>query len=209
MYIEKDTEPQEFTDWKKKPRKKGVKKYKHLRGKIKKKVYESLIREQGGLCAYCERPLIELNRVKDYHIDHLNPQSLLANDDLEYKNFLCSCLRQTAKGDPLHCGKLKENKIIPVHPLQKDCQSKFTYTAIGEIDGVDQTSKDTIVILGLDIDKLTDMRKDAVAPFLSNEIDHNEFQSFVAGYTTPDHEGKRNAFCSMIEYLFKDFLEIR
>lgn len=207
-YILKSVEPQQFTDWKHKPSK-IIKQYKHLRGKIKKKVYEYLIREQGGLCAYCERPLIESDREKDYHIDHLNPQHLLAGDDLNYANFICSCLNQTAKGDPLHCGKLKDKKIIAVHPLQEDCQSKFTYTAMGVIDGVDQDTKNTIKILGLDIYKLTDMRNDAVSPFLSNEIEQDEFQSFVAGYLTPDKDGKRNAFCSMIEFLFKDFVEVR
>jgi uncharacterized protein (TIGR02646 family) len=207
-YIQKGAEPQDFIDWKNKPSK-IVKRYKHLRDEVKKKVYESLIREQGGLCAYCERQLIERDRVEDYHIEHLNPRSLTIGIELDYDNFLCSCLRQTAKGEPLHCGKLKEDKILPVHPLQQDCQSKFTYTAMGEINGVDQDSQDTIAILGLNIYKLIDMRKDVIAPFLSDEIENSEFQSFVTGYISPDPDGKRNAFCSMIEYLFKDLVEVR
>jgi hypothetical protein len=77
---------------------------------------------------------------------------------------------------------------------------------MGNIDGVDTDTTDTIKILGLDIDKLTDMRRDAVSPFLSSEIDNNEFQHFVLGYITNVQDGKRNAFCSMIEYLFKNFV---
>jgi hypothetical protein len=77
---------------------------------------------------------------------------------------------------------------------------------MGNIDGIDQDAKDTIKILGLDINKLSDMRRSAVSPFLSNEIDDNEFQLFVVGYLAQDQDGKRNAFCSMIEFLFKDFV---
>jgi uncharacterized protein (TIGR02646 family) len=204
-YIQKDTEPQLFSDWKALANEDWQPTYGNLKGSEKRDVYQSLLTEQGHICCYCERELI----ADDYHIEHLNPQYLRAGDDLDYANFICSCLNQTAKGVPLHCGKLKDDKIIPVHPLQEDCQSKFTYTAMGVIDGVDQVTKDTIRILGLDIDKLTDMRNDAVSPFLSDEIDLDQFQSFIAGYITPDEDGKRNAFCSMIEFLFKDFVEVR
>ena len=198
-YIQKGAEPQKFSDWKCLANEEWHPNYENLSGVEKKAVYQSLLAEQGHICCYCERQLI----ANDYHIEHLNPQTLHAGDDLNYENFICSCLKQTARGEPLHCGKLKEDKIISIHPLQQDCQSKFTYTAMGEIDGVDQDTKETIQFLGLNIDKLTDMRADAVSPFLSDEIEQDEFQSFVAGYIIPDHNDKRNAFCSMIEFLFK------
>jgi uncharacterized protein (TIGR02646 family) len=204
-HIQKRTEPKEFTDWKAHANEDWQPTYEHLSGDEKKAVYESLLAEQGHICCYCERELAQ----NDYHIEHLNPQHLGAGDDLQYANFICSCLNQTAKGVPLHCGKLKDDKLLRIHPLQEDCQSKFTFTVLGEIDGVDKDAKDTIKILGLDIDKLTDMRKVAVEPFLSEEIDQDEFQSFIAGYITLNKNGNRNAFCSMIEFLFKGFLEVR
>lgn len=197
-YIQKGAEPQEFIDWKTLANKNWQPTYADLSGNVKEAVYQSLLNEQGYICCYCERELIE----NDYHIEHLNPQRLHAGDDLDYTNFICSCLNQTTRGDPLHCGKLKDNKIISVHPLQSDCQSKFTYTFTGEIDGVDQDTKDTIKNLGLNIDKLNAMRKEALSPFLSDDIDTDELKTFVAGYVSLSHNGKRNAFCSMIEYLF-------
>lgn len=203
-YIQKGAEPKEFSDWKTLANNDWQPTYDNLSGNEKKAVYNSLLSEQGHICCYCERELLN----KDFHIEHLNPQCSGTGDDLDYANLICSCLNQTAKGIPLHCGKLKDDKLIPVHPLQQDCQSKFTYTAMGIIDGVDQDAKDTIETLGLNIEKLTNMRKDAVAPFVTDDIDNSEFQAFVKGYITTSTQCKRNAFCSMIEYLFKDIVEI-
>ncbi len=198
-YIKKSTEPSGFTYWKNKPSR-ITKGYKHLRGKVKKEVYKSLIDEQGGICAYCERSLLE-SHSEEYHIDHLNPQSNNAGDDLEYSNFLCSCLRDTAEGDPLHCGKLKDSALLPVHPLQQDCQSKFKFTADGGIDGLDSNAKKTIEILGLDIEKLRNMRGKALEPFLEPDI-ADDFIDFVKGYISITPDGKYNPFVSAVEYIF-------
>lgn len=200
-YIQKGPEPQAFTRWKALENDDWQPTYDKLSGEEKKAVYRSLLTEQGYICCYCERELIE----GDYHIEHLNPQWLPEVDDLDYANLICSCLNRTVKGSPLHCGKLKDDHIISVHPLQEDCQSKFIFTASGEINGIDEDSKNTIKKLGLDIDKLKDMRKEAIEPFLSDEIEQAEFQLFVTGYVTPDGV-KRNPFCSMIEFIFKDFI---
>ncbi len=200
-YIQKRPEPQEFTNWKNESTK-TPKTYDDLMGKNKEIVYESLINEQSGICAYCERQLVEVNGEKDYHIDHLNPQCNPNTDDLDYNNFLCSCLGNLVKGEPRHCGHLKANKILPVHPLQRDCQSKFTYNFTGEIDGIDQASKETIKILGLNIPKLVDMRNKVAEVFLTDDVNQEELQTFVASYITPDKESRRNPFCSMIEHLF-------
>ena len=198
-FIQKRPEPKEFADWKSLANENWQPTYDDLSGDVKKAVYNSLIMEQEHICCYCEREL----HSNDYHIEHLNPQSNGGGDDLDYSNFLCSCLQSTEKGEPLHCGKLKDNKIIPVHPFQKDCQSKFTYTASGEIAGGDQDSNDIIKILGLNIKKLIDMRKKAYEPFLTDDMTPDEFQKFVRGYITITADGKRNAFCSMIEFLFQ------
>lgn len=201
-YILKNNEPQAFSDWKASANDEWQPTYKNLPGDIKKVVYESLLNEQGHICCYCERELTE----NDYHIEHLNPQFLKEGDDLNYGNFICSCLNRTKKGTPLHCGQLKGKNIISINPLQEDCQSKFTYTAAGEINGEDHDANDTIEILGLNIKKLISMRKDAISPFLSGELDDDELKEFVLGYITCTPNGKRNAFCSMIEYIFQDIV---
>lgn len=197
-YIAKGIEPIEFSDWKALENEDWKPNYNELSGLVKTAVYNSLIEEQKGICCYCERELA----TPDYHIEHLNPQHKDEGDDLDYSNLLCSCLNKTTKGAPLHCGKLKGHEILPITPLQNDCQSKFEYTAMGEILGVNEEANRTIHILGLDIEKLVRMREFAASPFISEELDDDEFISFVEGYVTPNQDGSLNPFCSMIEFLF-------
>jgi len=197
-YIAKGAEPKEFTDWKLMENEDWKPTYNDLSGDVKKAVYSSLKAEQGHICCYCERELV----AGDFHIDHLNPQCINAGDDLIYENFLCSCLDKTAKGDPLHCGKLKGDVVIEVHPLLIDCYSKFEFTALGEIKGRGEEVNRTIKTLGLDVKKLNDMRKLVIDPFLDPEIEEVEFRKFVQGYLQRSPTGRINPFHSVIMCLF-------
>lgn len=206
-YIQKAAEPQVFSDWKALANEDWQPSYDVLPGNIKKAVYRSLLVEQGYICCYCERELVE----GDYHIEHLNPQHLHTGDGLNYSNFLCSCLNKTVKGEPLHCGKLKDDPencrklrdidILKVHPLQEDCSSHFSFSGIGEIKGETDSGTQTIKRLGLDIKKLNDMRKEALEPFL-DPISDTEFLEFVEGYLKPSATGRLNPFQTMITCLF-------
>lgn len=201
-HIQKTSEPQEFSDWKALANENWQPSYDDLSGKTKKSVYASLLREQGHICCYCERELMD----NDYHIEHLNPQFLKAGDDLDYSNFLCSCLRDTEKGKPLHCGMQKEDKNLSINPLQPDCQSKFKFTGDGGIEGIDADANSTIEILGLDIPKLNDFRKQALAPFFDKELTEQERENFIAGYLQLCSDGKYNPFISAVAYVFRERL---
>lgn len=198
-YIKKGVEPQTFTNWKALKNEQWEPTYDNLAGDPKKDVYLALLAEQGYLCCYCERELF----ADDYHVEHLNPQAMKAGDDLIYENFLCSCLNVTAKGDPLHCGKLKGDEVIDVNPLQQDCSAKFSFTAYGEIIGLTEAAKSTIKTLGLDIKKLVDMRKGVLDPFLDDSIEEADFIDFVSGYLDPPQLGKLSPFQSMVNCVLK------
>lgn len=202
-FINKKTEPMEFTRWKASAPPGQPRTYKQLKGPVKRILSESLRKEQGHICCYCEREL----KNEDFHIEHLNPQHLKHGDDLDYSNLLCSCMRNTAKGEPLHCGKEKDNSIIQVHPLQSDCQRKFKYTVTGKINGIDNVTQETINVLGLDKPKLRRFREDAFSPFLQSEITNEEFVMFVKEYLKKTSEGKYNPFISAVEYLFKKYVK--
>ena len=197
-YIKKGVEPTVFTNWKSSANANWRPSYDELSGTVKTAVYKSLLHEQGYICCYCEKRLEE----DDYHIEHLLPQSDPNTDSLDYANFLCSCLRSTEKGEPLHCGMLKQNNFIPVNPLQKNCQARFFYTANGNIDGLDEESQKTVNILGLNIPKLKDLRKKALEPFLDSTLDENSFVEFLKEYTKMTPDGKYNPFISAVEYVF-------
>jgi len=197
-YICKANEPEKFAKWKALANSDWQPTYNDLSGEIKAEVFCSLLKEQGNICCYCERELVD----GDYHIEHLNPQSAHVGDDLNYANFLCSCLNKTARGDPLHCGKLKGSDYIEVHPLLVNCSSEFSFVASGEITGRTEPAQRTIATLGLDINKLTSMRKTALEPFLDDAIEGDDFLKFVQNYLTPSEMGHLNPFQSMITEIF-------
>ena len=201
-YIEKGREPESFSNWKSLANENWQPTYNELSGQIKKDIKNTLIAEQGGICCYCERKL----QYDDSHIEHLNPQSNSQEERLNFDNLLCSCQKKLKKGEPRHCGNSKGDDILPITPLQIDCESKFKYNENGTIEPIDEYSKETIKILQLDIDKLNDLRANAIEPFIIDpitfeEISNEEVIIFAKGYLEKK-DGKYNEFHTTIKYLF-------
>lgn len=203
-YIEKGDEPQSFTDWKDLANEDWKPTYDKLSGQEKKDTKNALMEEQGHICCYCERVL----KYDDSHVEHLNPQCSSEEERLEFNNMLCSCQQTLKKGEPLHCGNSKGDKIILITPLQNDCKSKFTYTEDGQIGFVDEDTKETINYLKLDIDKLNDLREGIIDTFIyldpieKNELlSEEECRKYATKYLELSN-GKYNPFYTTIEYLF-------
>ena len=157
-YIVKESEPLEFTNWKKQDKmfQRGNPKWNRVPSSVKDNIRESLKKEQGYICCYCERKL----RNNDYHIEHFKPKDKFSALQLDYSNLICSCQLELEKGEPRHCGNSKENYIIPITPLMKNCENKFKYTVDGQIQYTDEDSNVTIQTLNLDIDKLNNFHYD-------------------------------------------------
>ena len=175
-----------------------------LSGTEKKEVKESLMKEQGYICCYCERRLTD----DDSHIEHFNPQSNKDVDPLDYSNMLCSCQNQLEQGEPRHCGILKDNWFDDrclVSPLEPGCERHFAYLVNGKILPAresDGAAKMTIEKLGLDINKLNALRKKAIEPFLDEELDEQEISRFVNGYLKKNSSGMFGEFWTTINYIF-------
>jgi uncharacterized protein (TIGR02646 family) len=106
--------------------------YKKLRSKKKQVLRQILSVEQGYICCYCGQRLV----LENSHIEHIRPQSVFAELSLDYKNLLVSCQAELQPGDPMHCGKAKDNwfdEELLVSPLQENCADFFEYTLAGEI----------------------------------------------------------------------------
>jgi uncharacterized protein (TIGR02646 family) len=203
-FIVKGPEPQEFTDWKALENEHWQPTYKDLSGQPKRAVEEALRKEQGNLCCYCERGL----RDGDFHIEHFQPQSDEAVDPLDFSNLLCSCQNQLKKGEPRHCGNLKDDWYSPellISPLDFGCEQRFSFTGDGEIQPAsadDVAATETIKRLGLNIPKLQDFRTKAIEPFLDEGLSAEELGVFVAGYLKRDEAGQFQEFWTTIHYLF-------
>jgi len=171
-HIVKDQDTPGFDEWNARANDDWQPTYEDLSGTIKEEVKNSLMKEQGYICCYCERRLTD----DDSHIEHFNPRSNNAANPLDYTNMLCSCQNRLEQGEPRHCGHLKgdwfDNQLL-VSPLDPDCEGRFAYTADGKIQPATKSSdaaRMTIVKLGLNINKLCALRNKAIEPFLDENL---------------------------------------
>lgn len=207
-HIVKQGEPQAFTDWKALANDDWQPTYDNLAGASKRAVKKALMEEQGYICCYCERRLTDA----DSHVEHFKPQSEEDVDPLDYTNMLCSCQNQIRKGEPRHCGNLKDNwfdQELLISPLEPGCESRFAFTGDGGIQAAtegDSAAAKTIVKLGLGIPKLNDLRARAIEPFLDENLTEQDLRDFVSGYLAKDAAGYFGEFWTTIRYVFGEFV---
>jgi len=206
-HIVKQNEPQAFTDWKAFANEDWCPTYGDLRGETKQAVKNALMTEQGYLCCYCERRLT----TDDSHIEHFRPQSDLSVDPLDFSNLLCSCQDQIKKGEPRHCGNLKDDwfdALLLISPLTPVCEGRFSFTGDGRISPTsltDPAAGESISRLGLDIPKLRALRAKAIEPFLDESLSETDMRRFVSGYLNLDADGRYGEFWTAIRYLFGSY----
>lgn len=202
-HIIKQLEPRELTDFKAAANPDWTPTYRGLTGIAKNALKESLMKEQGYICCYCERTLTD----DDSHIEHFKPQNDPSVDPLDFSNMLCSCQQKLTKGAARHCGNLKGgwfDSILLVSPLNRSCENKFGFRGDGTIYPIDDDVpvETTIEKLGLDIGKLNALRESAIEPFLDDTLSNEEFNLFVDSYLQTDSHGRYNNFHTTIRHLF-------
>ena len=125
MNIRKSAEPKEWT------------KYKNIPGVQFSGIpalQESLYREQGYLCAYCERriPVRDKMSTEDHRIEHWHCRDKYPDEVFSYGNLLMCCPGQIG-GGVSHCDVRKGNDIIEWSPLKKECTDSIRYSSDGTI----------------------------------------------------------------------------
>ena len=192
-WITKSAEPGAFTVWKSKDKMSHRPNWKRVRPGIRSVIHESLMSEQGYICCYCERRVA----MDDSHVEHFRPRKQFGFLELDYSNLLCSCLREQAPGQPSHCGHRKRNwfdEQMLISPLQEDCETRFRFTANGEIhprSSCDVAAATTINKLALDLPRLNALRKavvdalcDLPKPGIERVLARGEDGSFPEFFTT-------------------------
>lgn len=114
MHIRKSAEPKEWTEYKNIP---GVQ-FSGIPA-----LQESLYREQGYLCAYCERriPVRDKMSTEDHRIEHWHCRDKYPDEVFSYGNLLMCCPGQIGGGES-HCDVRKGNDIIEWSPLKRSVQ---------------------------------------------------------------------------------------
>jgi uncharacterized protein (TIGR02646 family) len=176
-------------------------------------VHEALLEEQGYICCYCGRRV----NTGESHIEHLVPRKLCRGRELDYTNMLASCEGGTRDSPPSenHCGHRKDNwyeSRLFVSPLDPDCESYFTFTTAGEILPVSdparaKKAKETIRRLGLDISKLTRMRREALEPIIEgiDSLTADEGKFLLTQFNQRDTSGRYTPFCFAIVSVLRQY----
>lgn len=163
---------------------------------LKQAVKASLLAEQKYICCYCE------NRVdaKTSHIEHLLPQSIHPQKQLDYSNLLASC---EADGKKTHCGHKKAQQLLPITPLDSEDPSQhFIFAADGNIyprSENNNAANSTLSILGLNAKRLVTMRNTVISTFMNLLINSPEERQQTLDAVSPSCD-KYCEFYSAIRY---------
>lgn len=141
-------------------------------------VEDSLLAEQGGLCAYTgqrigiETPEAAGPRAVDFHLEHLTPQAHDApGQGTDYANLVACWPRPNCGFEPSYGARKKGDwpstaeQSLFVSPLRDDCSKRFAFNRRGEIRPArtgDTAAEETIRRLGLCDTTLTALRREAI-----------------------------------------------
>lgn len=192
-------------------------------GSYKKDIREALVKEQGGLCAYCMKRIKahETDKKGKYltHIEHYQSQENYPELSLKYANMLAVC--NGNEGQPKtkqHCDKSKGSKNLIINPLDKSCEQLVKFLGNGKILVDDNNSKikrDIEEALNLNESGLVNSRKVALDVAINNLASQNKksgkggwsiaaLKKERAKWVKPNKDGNYKAFCqAVISYLDK------
>jgi uncharacterized protein (TIGR02646 family) len=140
----------------------------------KQQLRTELHREQGGICCYCNAPIVSLSN-DDCNIEHFKAKGLPENFQFcfDYTNLLLSCnggrSNPPPREDKLHCdAKRKEKDSLPFSPADNDYNHEeyFTFSEFGNIIGFNPQANEMISKLALNIEFLNEARKGAIRAYL-------------------------------------------
>lgn len=141
--IKKSREPRKLEQYRQTP---GAT-YAGMDNDLKQVIIESLLKEQGHLCAYCMRRIPEKRRlplgVHPVTIEHWKPQNPKNGEDvgqgLDYRNMFVVCAGNRGCGNKnnLTCDAKRGNKELKVNPCKEETLSGIHYRANGEIYSTD------------------------------------------------------------------------
>lgn len=119
----------------------AVMSWRNVNANARAAVLRSLLKEQGGLCAYCMRGINEAGA----HVEHIVPQSRGAGGDdpasVDYQNMLAVCDGFAGEHIGLTCDKSRGDTALVVNPLRPETLKGIRYQRDGVITSDDPDVK--------------------------------------------------------------------
>lgn len=167
LKVNKKSEPEEFTKYKKKNKVVNWKDFTSESG-IKKLLKEALLEEQeNSCCPYCE---IEIS-LNNSQIEHIKPKDKFPKLLIDYDNLIACCLERK------RCGNSKANKWeeLFINPVTENPEDYFEYDIkTGKIIPIFkekekfEKAKYTIDLLNLNENRLCEIRKVFIINYTKN-----------------------------------------
>ncbi|MEX6215852.1 retron system putative HNH endonuclease [Providencia hangzhouensis] len=160
MYrITKHIQPNSLTSYKNDPQAR----YDNLPTRVREDLKDSLLREQGYVCAYC------MSRIdsQKMRIEHWACQDNNQHLELDYNNLLaCCCGNEGQRKDTYTCDKKKENKALTYSPANTehaiDCRITYIHGS-GKVTSNDcNFDKELNEVLNLNETRLVKNRQHAL-----------------------------------------------
>lgn len=215
--VRKHGAPHAYTRWRASVRGSVDEDYRRLRNPLKAEVLESLLKDQGWLCAYTMKGIEKA----DSHIEHIKPETLCraeaVGSDLDYDNYV-ACFPEYGMSKRYRYGaQLKDdwwenNGQMFVSPLHPACQQRFRFSLSGTVSAVrnQECAETTIKILGLDHPTLIDERKLAIDQYIFGENGDDPLTPAQAKRAKNDviklrPNGRFHAFCIALMHAVEEY----
>lgn len=206
-HIVKGPESAELAAWKAEWGSEGrAPKWEDLPGDVSQATKRALFAEQGHLCCYCGRRIVD----GDSHVEHFVPRSPKTGDPsltFSWDNLLASCQANLTRGDPIHCGIKKGDwydASLLVSPLDASCEARFRFELDGRVRAAheaDPAAAETIRRLDLDGPRLRGLRKgviDGLFAMLEHELALDEYERLAKELAQRDRDGRFASFCFVL-----------
>lgn len=192
----------------------------------------ALLKEQGGLCAYCMGPIsLEIKDGKpQIEIEHYLSQEKHPTMSLQYSNLLAVCNGKSITYPELeqvhHCDKTKGEKgkmngkvgLKKLSPTKKNCEDLLTYTRDGFIRAKNEKDLDLVSdleeVLNLNNSFLLKARRlamDNVIELLKKEKPEQDWnltflEKHVDRLESPKKDGKFRTYCMAAVWLIQNMI---
>lgn len=180
-------------------------------GEPKRATKRALLVEQGFLCGYSG---LEINE-STAHLEHLKARCLCDIDKGEqvaYENLIAAYPGRTYNGECPYGAKPKDDYDISegfVSPLDESCERRFHFDSFGNVEGLDDAARTTVMVLCLNDAELRDLRRSAieVMVFEDETLDSiDEYIVIMAAMDERDSRGHLQPFSFAIKQVCASFL---
>lgn len=186
---------------------------------------ESLLKEQGYICCYCEKQIGQQQDLRDCEIEHFMPRhpdkrvlsaaecKTCRDAQLTYTNLFACCKGELADSAD-HCNHKKDNWFsfdTCISPADPNIHGCFGFRLDGKIFGKNHEGREMEKHLNLGSYVLDEQRKAAFDTMLETDFEDEDLMNdrdyveAVIGDYDNMQDGKFAQFCSMITYCLREY----